>query len=201
MVKQDHKVMRWYPKELFARFQALDSICYEMREKMRQKGEKLRTKVVVGKDDLEFSTKLPNGRWKVQALPGGLPEIDLDARGRWSVSSSPPPGRPVRVAEDRKRQLSGSDLEDSTRKPKQVKQVDMMAQGKSGENSKQVDTVRHKQDDQVREQTCQVVIENQEDPGNFVGQEGYGPATPAKIKNIHPVILNSPIISSKTKNI
>ena len=112
MVKQDHKVVRWYPKELLARFQALDSICYTMREEMRQKGERLRTKVVVGKNDLEFSTKLPNGRWKVQALPDGLPGIDLEVRGRWSVSSSPPPGRPCRVEEERKRQLSGSDLED-----------------------------------------------------------------------------------------
>ena len=207
MVKQDHKVVRWYPKELFARFQALDSICYKMREEMRQKGQKLRTKVVVGKDDLELSTKLPTGRWKVHALPGGLPGIDLEARNRWSLSSSPPPGRPCRIEDDRKRQLSGSDSEDLVRKSKQSKQDDMQPEQEmlqnnlSGESSKQGDNVGHKQSNQTRHKIFDLVVENQKDPGNFVDQEGYSPATPAKIKNIYPVNQPSPIISSKSKNI
>ena len=44
MVKPDHQVVRWFPKEMFERFQALDAICYSMR----QKGAKFRTRVRVG---------------------------------------------------------------------------------------------------------------------------------------------------------
>ena len=48
MVKPDHQVVRWFPKEMFERFQTLDAICYSMREEMRQKGAKFRTRVRVG---------------------------------------------------------------------------------------------------------------------------------------------------------
>ena len=58
---------------------------------MKEKGVKLRTRIAVGKDDLEFSTKMPNGRWRYRPLPKGIPGIDLEAR-RLSVTSSPPPG-------------------------------------------------------------------------------------------------------------
>ena len=118
MVKKDHKVVRWFPKELYERFQALDSTAYAMREEMKEKGVMLRTKVIVGKDDLEFSTKLENGRWRFEPLPKGLPKIDLEARGRPSMSSSPPPGRPDRAEDDRKRQHSGSDMDESAKKSK-----------------------------------------------------------------------------------
>ena len=55
------------------------------------------------------------------------------------------------------------------------------------------------QDEESDNETFDLEVENQRDPGNFVDQEGYSPATPAKIKNIHPVNQPSPIISSKSK--
>ena len=95
MIK-DHRVVRWYPKELFERFQALDHIAFDMREEMKLKSVKLKTRVTVGKNDLEFSTKMPDSNWRLQPLPGGLPKIDLDAGARRAMTSSPPPGRPDR---------------------------------------------------------------------------------------------------------
>ena len=96
MIKQDHRVVRVYPKELFERFQALDHIAFDMREEMKLKSVKLKTRVTVGKNDLEFSTKMPDSNWRLQPLPGGLPKIDLDAGARRAMTSSPPPGRPDR---------------------------------------------------------------------------------------------------------
>ena len=140
MVKEDHNVVRWIPKELFERFQALDLISYNMREEMKKKDIKLRTKVSVGKDDLEFCIKMPNGRWKYQVLPNGLPRIDLEARRRTSLTSSPPPGRPDIGVDDRKRQYSGSDVDESVKKSKTA--VD-------GEQYKQGDMLRNKEGRQI----------------------------------------------------
>ena len=99
------------------------------------KGAKLRTKVVVAKDDLELSTRMQNGRWKVQDLPSGLPKIDLNARSRSSLTSSPPPGRPTRRDEEKKRQLSGSDTELSTQKKKQFRQEDLLLEKNMSQTS------------------------------------------------------------------
>ena len=140
MVKENHKVVRWIPKELYERFLALDTISYNMREEMKEKGVKLRTKVAVGKDDLELSIKMPNGRWRYQPLPKGLPSIDLEARRRLSLTSSPPPGRPDMSYDDRKRQHSGSDADASAKKTKT---------GSDREGDEMVDMVRHKKGEVV----------------------------------------------------
>ena len=202
MVKEDHKVVRWYPKELFERFQALDSFCYKMREEMRSKGAKLRTKVVVAKDDLELSTRLPNERWKIQALPSGLPKIDLNARSRSSLTSSPPPGRPTRRDEDKKRQLSGSDTELSNQKKKQIRQEDLLPEKdiSQAEGSKQGENEREKELEQAM--VLKDVVVQIPDPGQFIDQEAYCPLTPAKTKNIHdkPVSQDSPIFHSKGRH-
>ena len=186
MVKQDHNVVRWYPKELFERFQALDSLSYSMREEMKQKGIRLRTRITVGRNDLELSTKMPDGRWKYQPLPAGLPKIDLECTGRPSLSSSPPPGRPDRIEEDRKRQYSGSEVEESAKKSKTDLEMGAHKQG---------DRMGDKEVDQVN------ILEGEEtDPGCFINQEAYCPKTPAKIKQITDLsIINSPVFHTKAR--
>ena len=77
MVKQDHRVVDWYPKQIFDRYRALETIAYEMRLEMKRRNIKLRTRVKVGLYDLELSTKLPNSTvWRTQYLPDNLPKID-----------------------------------------------------------------------------------------------------------------------------
>ena len=199
MVKQDHKVVRWFPKELFERFQALDTIAYNMREESKKSGTgaKLRTRVRVGIDDLEFSTKIPNGRWIVKPLPAGLPAIDLQARGKVPLTSSPPPGRPGRpcLDDDRKRQLSGSDVEVSAKKTKPSNdglQVDLVGSQNGYEMVNQVDMIKDKQAEQGNDKG---------DPGKFTNEEAYCPSTPAKTKNILNIASNvsSPIFHNKSR--
>ena len=218
MVKDDHKVVRWFPKEIFERFQSLDFISFNMREESKKKGVKLRTRVRVGKDDLEFSTKTDNGRWLHQPLPNGLPKIDLQARGRPSLTSSPPPGRPDRGEDDRKRQHSGSDAEEAAKKPKTAgvskdgQQVDMVG---DKQGSKEGDIVADKVGDMVGDRQVNmgrsmepvrneqgVLVTSQLDPGLFTNQEAYSPLTPAKSKNIPDlsIIVNSPVYHNKARN-
>ena len=201
MTKQDHNVVRWYPKELFERFQALDSISYKMREDMKMKGSKLRTKVTVGRDDLVLSTKSPGGRWKSHPLPEGIPRIDLAARGRASLTASPPPGRPrlSRNEDARKRQFSGSDHEKSAKKVKNVadnkdeQQQDGMANKEGEQGSKN----NRQQGDTTKNQSTSTQL----DPGSFTNLEAYSPKTPAKAKQIPdlPVIVNSPVFHTKPR--
>ena len=80
--------MRWIPKELYERFRALDSISYTMRENMKSQGVRLRTRIKVGRNDLEFSLKYPNLGWKSEPLPAELPDIDLVAGRRSSLTTS-----------------------------------------------------------------------------------------------------------------
>ena len=37
MIKQDHRVVRWYPKQIFDRYMAVDKIAYEMRLDMKKR--------------------------------------------------------------------------------------------------------------------------------------------------------------------
>ena len=35
MVKQDHRVLRWYPKQMYNRYRAVESIAYEIRKNQK----------------------------------------------------------------------------------------------------------------------------------------------------------------------
>ena len=145
VMTKEHRVVRWYPKEMYDRFEALDKITYNMREDMKAKGVKLKTRVRVIRNDLELSTKMPDSNWRVQPLPNGLPRIDLDIGTKHTMTSSPPPGRPGRAEmlaqaiegvlandkaieaaeaeksrreDDRKRQHSDSDREEVVKRSK-----------------------------------------------------------------------------------
>ena len=161
-----------------------------------------------------------HGRWRYQPLPKGIPGIDLEAR-RLSLTLSPPPGRPDRTEDDRKRQHSGSDADESAKKPKTVvdrvgdKQGDMV-------RSKECEQVGDKKDGQVEDREgaqdrasgteavenagnsiSETLVTKSLDPGSFTNQEAYSPLTPAKTKNIPDisVIINSPVFHSKARNI
>ena len=90
MVKQDHRVIRWYPKQMFDRYRAVESIAYDLRKRLDQK-----TRVKIGRDDIELYTKEPaSSSWRRHSLPDSLPDFDFDMG--FSGPASPPPGRPVR---------------------------------------------------------------------------------------------------------
>ena len=99
MVKQDHRVVRWYPRQMYERFRAVESIAYELRKYQKQK-----TRVKIGRSDIELSTREPGSSvWRKQVLPNNLPKFEI-TEFRTAMPSSPPPGRPGRsvvvVSED-----------------------------------------------------------------------------------------------------
>ena len=89
MVKQDHRVLRWYPKQMYVRYRAVETIAYEIR-----KNHKYKTRVKIGRDDIELSVKDPASTVrKRHLLPDSLPEFEMT--DTWAcLPSSPPPGRP-----------------------------------------------------------------------------------------------------------
>ena len=195
--KADHRLTRWIPKELYSRFRALESMAYKFRQDMRAQGSKVRTRVKVGRSDLEFSVKLPNAGWKAEPLPEGLPDIDLEAGRRSSLTSSPPPGRPSISCQDKKRPHSGSDSEETSKKQKEgTPEINLEGDDNSEEiqsdNNGKVDKLDKKGANQGRKEL---------DLGEFTSTEGFSPATPAKTKNIPDLAvgINSPIFHTRTK--
>ena len=90
MVKQDHRVLRWFPKEMYERYRAVESIAYDIRKTLNQK-----TRVKLGRNDIELHVRELGSRyWRRQTLPDNLPEIDMEPTSRPSLVASPPPGRP-----------------------------------------------------------------------------------------------------------
>ena len=45
MVKKDHRVVRWYPKQMYERYRAVEAIAYEIR-----RTKNIKTRVKIGKD-------------------------------------------------------------------------------------------------------------------------------------------------------
>ena len=73
MVKQDHRVIRWFPKQIYQRYRAVESLAFNIRKSLNRK-----TRVKLGKNDVELSVKEPGSSfWKKQVLPDHLPEIDM----------------------------------------------------------------------------------------------------------------------------
>ena len=89
MVKKDHRVVRWYPRQMYERYRAVEAIAYEIR-----RTKNLKTRVKVGKDDIELSTREAGSTyWRQQVLPDSLPRFDMRST-RSDIPTSPPPGRP-----------------------------------------------------------------------------------------------------------
>ena len=184
MSKRDHRVVHWFPTQMKERRKAIEKIAFEIRDAGR--AHKVRTRVRVGREDIELSTRLPSGRWIRELLPTDLPAIDLFYSSGPVQTSSPPPGRPGREAmPSGKRPMSAdSDVDDdASKKHKGDSQVD---------------------DKEVEKHTEDMIEENSgvpavDDMGKFISQEAYSPLTPAKAKSIPDlsVLLNSPVYHTK----
>ena len=86
--KNDHRVIRWIPKQMFERFKAIQALAYKIR-----KEEGLKTRVKIGTSDFLLSTRTPTSPvWHFRKLPDNLPTINMDEFQ--SSSTSPAPGRP-----------------------------------------------------------------------------------------------------------
>ena len=73
MVKRDHRVIRWIPKQMYARFRAVESLAYSFRQE-----EGLKTRVKIGRSDLMLSTRHPQSSiWVNRVLPSNFPPIYL----------------------------------------------------------------------------------------------------------------------------
>ena len=91
LVKKDHRVVRWFPKQMYDRYRAVESLAYNMRKNLNHK-----TRVKIGKCDIELSSRETGSiYWKRHLLPNNLPEINMDIVS--GVPLSPPPGRPWRA--------------------------------------------------------------------------------------------------------
>ena len=99
VMKGDNRVVRWFPKEMFARYNALEKVAFNIRD--RREENKIKTKVKIGQCDLELFTRDPletnSQTWKRHPLPKDLPKIEINLQRRLSMGSSPPPGRPGRT--------------------------------------------------------------------------------------------------------
>ena len=72
MVKKDHRVINWIPKQMYERFRAVESLAYTIR-----KEEGLKTRVKIGQTDFKLLTRDPNSSlWTTRHLPDNLPAFD-----------------------------------------------------------------------------------------------------------------------------
>ena len=178
MMKSDHRVLHWFPKQMKERREALEKVAFEIRDADRV--NKTRTRIKVGREDLELSTKLPGGRWKKQVLPFDLPPIDLLYSSAQVQSLSPPPGRPgMQYINLKKRQKSPDVEEDASKKAR--------------EDSPTLTGV-DKEDVNMEGHSMSSIM----DKGKFTGLEAYSPRTPAKAKYIPEQSTEcSPVFHSK----
>ena len=73
MVKRDHRVLPWVPRQMYARFRAVESLAYSIR-----KEEGLKTRVKIGRTDFILRTKVPHSSaWTTRQLPLNLPNIEI----------------------------------------------------------------------------------------------------------------------------
>ena len=72
IMKKDHRVFPYIPKEMYRRYRGAESYLYSIRQK-----DRVKTKVKIGTDDLLLSTKVPGSTfWRTCPLPDNLPSID-----------------------------------------------------------------------------------------------------------------------------
>ena len=174
MKELDHRVVHWFPQQMKERREALEKIAFEIRDADRV--NKTRTRIRVGRDDLEFSTKSPGGRWTRQVLPHDLPSIDMLNSLPQVQTLSPPPGRP-----GMKRQNSPESEDDDT-----TKKARNISPPGPGQKKAQRNLEKHSMVDLL-------------DKGQFTGLEAYSPSTPAKARDISETtsILDSPVFHTR----
>ena len=66
--KQDHRVVRWYPRQMYERYRAVEYIAYDLRRRL-----KLKTRVKIGRSDIELNTReAASTVWRRHVLPDSL---------------------------------------------------------------------------------------------------------------------------------
>ena len=194
MIKRDHRVLHWFPQEMKERRHAIEKIAYDIREAGRANMNRIGTRLKVGKDDIELSTKLPTGKWKRELLPPDLPAIDLQYNPSPVGVTSPPPGRPglEEVAISKKRQISSDDDADDISKKPRAASKDAMVEDMADEEA-----IQNKAKGGEKPAVSSL---GPMDRGKFTSQEAYSPLTPAKQKGIPDlsVLVHSPVFHSKS---
>ena len=75
IMKKDHRVFPYIPKELYRRYRAAESVLYNVRHE-----EKVKTKVKIGTDDLILATKAAGtSYWRSYPIPSNLPPIEIQS--------------------------------------------------------------------------------------------------------------------------
>lgn len=83
MIKKDHRVIRWIPKQMYERYRAVEGLAYKLRQE-----QGLKTRVKIGVTDLVLSTRDPKLTvWSNYILPDNLPEIHLEQLPSSSVQT------------------------------------------------------------------------------------------------------------------
>ena len=122
------KVVKYVPKQLYKRWNALQAIAFTIR---KESNWTIKTKVGHGRDDFFLQTR-PKGEqtWsKDQKLPEDLPKVDLEFLSREERSPASAPGRErYRRTEKRKERPSSSGSSSSPSSPPQ-KQLNTKSAG------------------------------------------------------------------------
>ena len=85
MVKQDHRLMRWIPRQMYERYRAVEGLAYSLRQE-----NGLKTRVKIGRYDLTLSVRaLQSSVWSNYPLPETFPDINLDSNVQEITSGRP----------------------------------------------------------------------------------------------------------------
>ena len=57
-MKEDHRLVRWFPKQMYDRYDAVENLAYNIRVE-----DKLKTRIRIGRNDLELSTRNPKSKF------------------------------------------------------------------------------------------------------------------------------------------
>ena len=73
IVKRDHRVFPYIPKEMYRRYRAAETFLYHARHE-----EKVKTKVKIGLEDLILAKKVQGSAyWRNCTIPDNFPPIDF----------------------------------------------------------------------------------------------------------------------------
>ena len=120
------KVLKYIPRQLFDRWNALQAYAYNIR---KDSNWEVQTKIIHGKDDFHLQTRHKNGDIKLWSndlkLPDNLPKIELSYMSREERSPTSAPGRVQYKTMKRKTRPSSGSSSSGSPPPKQTNnQVD-----------------------------------------------------------------------------
>ena len=115
------KVLKYIPRQLFDRWDALQAYAYSIR---KDSDWQVQTKIIHGKDDFHLQTRHKNGDLKTWSndlkLPDNLPKIELSYMSREERSPTSAPGRAQYKTMKRKTRPSSGSSHSGSPPPKQT---------------------------------------------------------------------------------